>query len=257
MFFLGAEQASFYQKVKKIKEEKELGDMDDWENYSSIRHDSLDLIKIMSGKGYKIIGTESDLKHLSKNEKHVLGLFAGGAISPAIERENGKTKEPSLVLMADKDLELISSGNEKFFTMIECGRIDWESHNNDAGAVFKAVSEMNFVLEKAYGYYSKNKENTLLIFTADHETGSLGIAYNGFDKNKKLIKKMESGKTWESGTDPLLFREFIKLKLQKMTINKLLEDVKSVEDLRIQYKNSFGYDLQDEDIITIFNSLRD
>jgi alkaline phosphatase len=252
----GGGASFFLPKGKMIKDEKELGDMDDWENYTSIRHDTLDLIKEMSKKGYKIIGTENELKRLSKTEKHILGLFAGGAISPAIERENGKTKEPSLVLMADKDLELISSGNENYFTMIECGRIDWESHNNDLGAVYKAVSEMNLVLEKAYSYYSKNKENTLLIFTADHETGSLGIAYNGFDKDRKLSKKMESGKVWESGTDPLLFKEFIKLKFQKMTINKLLEDVKSIEDLRIQYKNSFGYDLQDEDIIIIYNSLK-
>jgi alkaline phosphatase len=252
----GGGASFFIPKGKKIKEEKQIGDIDEWDDYSSVRHDSLDLLKVMAGSGYKIIGTANELKNLNKDEKKVLGLFAGIAIDPAIDRENENTKEPSMVLLAQKDLELLSSGNKNFFTMIECGRIDWESHNNDVGAVYKAVFEMNLVLEKAYEVYSKNKENTLLIYTADHETGSLGIAYNGFEKGKKQTKKLDTGKVWESGTDPLLFNEFMKLKNQKMTINKLFENVKSFEDFKIRYKNNFDYKLDDEDLITIYNFLK-
>jgi alkaline phosphatase len=249
----GGGACHFIPKGKKLKDNQEFSDFDEWQNNKSERNDTLNLINSMKEKGYKIINTKEELSKIDISTEKVLGLFSGGGITAAIDRENKKTLEPSVIMMADKDLEILSKDGRKYFTMIECARIDWEAHDNDAGAVYKAVNEMNYVLEKCYDYYSKNKSNTLLIFTADHETGSLGITYTKLSEEKKYKETLSSGEDWQSNTDPLLFKNFLKLKQQKKTISKILDSAKSSKELYDLLKENLGYSVSEEDIKHIIN----
>lgn len=80
---------------------------------------------------------------MDTNTEKVLGLFASGGLSAAIDRDDENTGEPSLVEMAQKSIQILDKDSNNFFVMIEAGRIDWEAHDNDAGAVYKAVDELN------------------------------------------------------------------------------------------------------------------
>ena len=59
--------------------------------------------------------------------------------------------------------------------MLECGRIDHAGHANDAAFTAREVSELDQALAVALDFQKKYPEETLIIVTADHETGGLQI----------------------------------------------------------------------------------
>lgn len=73
-----------------------------------------------------------------------------------------------------------------FFIMIEAGKIDWACHDNDVAAAVNEVIAFNDAIKKAYEFYLKYPEQTLIIVTADHETGGLtpGTGYDEYGNSK-------------------------------------------------------------------------
>lgn len=74
---------------------------------------------------------------------------------------------------------LYDKKKEGFFMMVEGGKIDYASHSDDVATVFHEVLDFNAAIEVAYEFYKKHKEETLIIVTADHETGGLVLGYKG------------------------------------------------------------------------------
>jgi alkaline phosphatase len=69
-------------------------------------------------------------------------------------------------------------GDEKpFFIMCEGGEIDWAAHENHTMDVVDAVLRFDKAVQKAYEFYLKHKKETLIIVTADHETGGLTLGF--------------------------------------------------------------------------------
>ena len=62
---------------------------------------------------------------------------------------------------------------DKFFMMIEGGNIDWASHANDGGAVVKEILNFNEAIKIAYDFYLQHPDETLIVVTADHNTGGM------------------------------------------------------------------------------------
>ncbi len=65
-----------------------------------------------------------------------------------------------------------------FFLMVEGGEIDHAAHVNDLGTVIREVIDFDYNIKLAYQFYLKHPEETLIIVTADHETGGLGLGTN-------------------------------------------------------------------------------
>ena len=74
---------------------------------------------------------------------------------------------------------LYGKKKEGFFMMVEGGKIDYASHSDDVATMFNEVLDFNAAIEVAYEFYKKHKEETLIIVTADHETGGLVLGYKG------------------------------------------------------------------------------
>ena len=74
---------------------------------------------------------------------------------------------------------LYNKNKDGFFFMVEGGKIDYASHNDDAATVFYEVFGFSTAIEAALEFYDKHKDETLIIVTADHETGGLVLGYNG------------------------------------------------------------------------------
>lgn len=237
-----------------------LKDFDYYKNSPNIneaeseRNDNINLLSQFEEQGYTIISNKNDLLNLNKETGRVLGLFNAGGLSAAIDRDDENTGEPSLIEMTEKAIEILDNKNKNIFLMIEAARIDWEAHDNDAGAVYKAVEEMNSLL-KVCCEYQQNNKNTLLIFTADHETGGLGISYTKVSKENLFKKKLKSGDVWESETDPLFFDEFKKLKNQKRAVHRIFGEAKSVDELYKMLQDNFEYKITYQDAEIIFNTL--
>jgi alkaline phosphatase len=74
---------------------------------------------------------------------------------------------------------LYNKNKDGFFFMVEGGKIDYASHSDDAATVFHEVVGFNSAIDAAMEFYNQHKEETLIIVTADHETGGLVLGYNG------------------------------------------------------------------------------
>ena len=68
-----------------------------------------------------------------------------------------------------------------FFMMVEGGIIDWAAHSNDAATMIQETIGFNESIKVAYDFYRKHPKETLIIVTADHETGGIGLGIQ--DKN--------------------------------------------------------------------------
>ncbi len=250
----GGGAARFIPQNTMLKDFKYFKKLNDVYNSKSDRNDDQNLFREFEESGYTIITGKEELIELNKNTKKVLGLFAPGGIAAFIDRDTENVEQPSIINMAEKAFELINNQNKKYFLMLEAARIDWEAHDNDAGAVYFATEEMNRALKVCYEQYLNDKENTLLIFTADHETGGFSISYTKRNEDNQFRKTLKSGLEWTNKTDPLLFKEFIKLKNQKRSIHKDFANAKSVEELYELLNDNLDYNISLKDAEVIFKT---
>ncbi|MDX9942722.1 MAG: alkaline phosphatase [Bacteroidales bacterium] len=82
---------------------------------------------------------------------------------------------PSLTEMTRAALNVLSQNDKGFFVMIEGGAIDWASHDNHMGRLIEEQIDLNNSIKAAIDWVETNSswEETLIIITADHETGYL------------------------------------------------------------------------------------
>ena len=77
-------------------------------------------------------------------------------------------------------LETLENVNpEKFLMMIEGGNIDWAAHANDGGGVIKEILNFQDAINVAYQFYLRHPSETLIVVTADHDTGAMAYGRNG------------------------------------------------------------------------------
>ncbi|MDR3000909.1 MAG: alkaline phosphatase [Fibromonadaceae bacterium] len=83
-----------------------------------------------------------------------------------------------------------------FFFMVEGGQIDWAAHDNDAVAVVYEVIDFSKAVKIALEFYNKHPDETLIVLTADHETGGLALGhYDTFYKLSPEALDKQKGKT--------------------------------------------------------------
>ena len=67
------------------------------------------------------------------------------------------------------------AGNKGFMLMVEAGHIDYCAHDNDAVTTFEEVNDLSASVQLALDFYAKHPKQTLIVVTADHETGGLSL----------------------------------------------------------------------------------
>ncbi len=75
-----------------------------------------------------------------------------------------------------------------FFMMMEGGKIDQACHGNDAATAVKEVIDFDNAIKIAYEFYLKHKDETLIVVTADHETGAMGLSNGNYRLNAKVLE---------------------------------------------------------------------
>jgi alkaline phosphatase len=135
----------------------------------SRRRDGRDLVAQAQTSGYAIAMSRRELDAASSTP--LLGLFACGSMSFDLERQDN---EPSLTEMTRKALSLLSADADGFFLMVEGSRIDSASHANDARNALGDTIAFDEAVRTALEFARADGE-TLVIVTADHETGGLSF----------------------------------------------------------------------------------
>lgn len=142
------------------------------------RKDGKDLTKELAQKGYGIYYTLESASN-SKSKK-IAGLFAPNGM-PSIKEGRGNMLPQSTQLA----LNTLSQNKKGFFLMVEGSQIDWGGHANDIDYIVNETLDFDKAVGVAMDFADKHK-GTLVIVTADHETGGLSIM-NG-NKAKKEIQ---------------------------------------------------------------------
>ncbi len=117
-------------------------------------------------RGYEICYDAAMLSFLQSGK--VCALLSEGNPKTAPERGN------MLGLGVNKALEVLGSGKEGFVMMVEGSQIDWACHNNDSNYLAAEMADFESVLRSLLDF-AKKDGNTLVVVTADHETGGLSL----------------------------------------------------------------------------------
>jgi alkaline phosphatase len=136
----------------------------------SYRRDERDLLQEAMQRGYRVTINPDELPIVSG--ERVLGLYGLMGMLPA------DSARPSLVEMTSKSLELLSHSTEGFCLMVEGSQIDWRCHVGDFEGALWETLEFDRAVECCLRFAEQNGE-TLVVVTADHETGGLGLCYQG------------------------------------------------------------------------------
>lgn len=146
-------------------------------DHFSKRKDGRNLMNELKSKGYQV---ETDMKQIEKVTKGKLA----GLTAP---EHNGRIAERGDMLpVATKTAINILDNNKKgFFLMVEGSQIDWGGHASNTVYVVEDMLDFDKTIGEALEFAADNKE-TLIIVTADHETG--GLALTGGDMDKGVVK---------------------------------------------------------------------
>ena len=90
---------------------------------------------------------------------------------------------PSLNELTVLTLEKLKATEKPFFMMVEGSQIDWGGHDNNLDYVISEFKEFDTTIRKVLEF-AKEEGNTLVIITADHETGGLALTNGDIDKGK-------------------------------------------------------------------------
>lgn len=84
-------------------------------------------------------------------------------------------KLPSLNLMVKGALNVLDNNKKGFFLMVEGGAIDWACHDNQSDRMIEETADFLSTIDTVIAWVERNSNwnETLLIVTADHETGFL------------------------------------------------------------------------------------
>lgn len=104
------------------------------------------------------------------------------------------TNVPTLSEMARAALNVLDDNPRGLFLMIEGGAVDWAGHNNQAGRMIEELADFNDAIRTVCEWVEAHGgwEDTLLVVTADHETGYLQMAAGGAVEKKGKMP----GLTW-------------------------------------------------------------
>ena len=104
------------------------------------------------------------------------------------ERQEGDLELPQVV---EKAIDFLDNSNG-FFLMVEGGKIDWAAHSNDlAGTIFE-ILDFDQAIAVAYEFYKKHPQETLIVVTADHETGGVTLGREkGYAYDLSVVKQAE------------------------------------------------------------------
>ena len=146
------------------------------------KNDKTSIYELAKSAGYKVCFTQNDANSLQNGDKAIVvaeTLADGDAMSYDNDRKND---EWALRDYVRKGIEVLDN-KKGFFMMVEGGKVDWACHANDARSSIADTLALSAAVEEAIEFYNKHPKETLIIVTADHETGGLTIGYAGTDYN--------------------------------------------------------------------------
>ena len=142
------------------------------------REDGRDLLVEAGASELAIVTDREGFRELSVVP--ALALLADSHMAYELDRD--EAAEPSIAEMTQKALDLLSGSEDGrdngFFLMVEGSRIDHAAHDNDPAGHLHDILAYDAAIAVALDFARKDG-NTLVISTADHETGGMALGRDG------------------------------------------------------------------------------
>lgn len=144
--------------------------------------DKTSIYDLAKNAGYKVCFDQKSAAALKNGDK-ALVIAETLADSDSMSYDNDRKEgEWALRDYVRKGIEVLDN-KTGFFIMVEGGKVDWACHANDARSSIADTLALSEAVEEAISFYNKHPKETLILVTADHETGGLTIGYAGTDYN--------------------------------------------------------------------------
>jgi alkaline phosphatase len=154
--------------------------------YFADRSDKVDLFKQLKDKGFKVAFDMNDVKQTTSGK--LAALIADE--HPATYPERGEFLPESV----QTALDILDNNSKGFFLIVEGSQIDWESHDNNAEGVVNEMIDFDRTIKVAFDYADKNP-GTLVVITADHETGGMALTGGSFETGEVKAAWESTGHT--------------------------------------------------------------
>lgn len=139
--------------------------------------------------GYTVV---TDAAAMLALNTEAVSMISGQFGSAELPYEVGwNSNLPHLSQMAETALNILDNDPDGFFLMIEGGLIDWAGHANNLSNNVGETIEFSNTVQKVINW-AAGRTDTLIIVTADHETGGLTVLANNGKENYPTV-------TWSTG----------------------------------------------------------
>ncbi|MBR6423347.1 MAG: alkaline phosphatase [Bacteroidales bacterium] len=158
------------------------------------KEEEISLWDIITNGGYTFAYGYDDFQ-TKKDADHIVLIQSEGSeeICPyALGRPEGALTLPQIV---DAAITVLERNPKGFFLMAEGGLIDWTAHSQDlAGTIFE-ILDFDQAIAVANAFYEKHPDETLIVVTADHETGGVSLGRKGYRYDLTVIDKVKNTST--------------------------------------------------------------
>jgi alkaline phosphatase len=138
------------------------------EFFQNRKIDKRNLLTELQNKGYQVI-TDTISTVIKSDKTKIAALLANDGM-PKYSEGRGDM----LMLGSQKAVEILNKNKKGFFLMIEGSQIDWASHDNNLQYLVEETLDFDKVIGEMLEFAAQDGE-TLVIITADHETGGLSL----------------------------------------------------------------------------------
>ncbi len=151
--------------------------------YFNQRKDGRNLLDELKSKNYQIAASIEEVAKVKAGK--LVGLLAE---ENPVKMSEGRGDQ--LLVSTQTALSILQQNKKGFFLMVEGSQIDWGGHANDTQYIVNEMLDFDKAIGEAFDFADKDG-NTLVIITADHETG--GFSLNGLSKDGKVEGKFTTG----------------------------------------------------------------
>lgn len=139
------------------------------------RTDARNLLEEMGAKGYVAVEKTAEFA-AAPAEKRVVGFLDKESLEP----------EQSLAALTDIALARLSKNDKGFFLMVECTITDGGGHGNKPELTVRGTLQVDWAAKRAVEF-ARSRGDTLVLVTADHETGGLTAGFTNTPPGKLVM----------------------------------------------------------------------
>ena len=160
----------------------------------------VNLYRLAEQQGYTIAHGVEEARNLQQSADKMIfvqkdddrGAQHGSSLNYVVDREEGDLTLPQIVSVA---IPFLEQRHDRFFMMVEGGMIDYACHEDDGRTTIDEVWEMDEALALALDFYQAHPDETLIIVTADHETGGMALGNGDYTLHLDLLQYQQCS-TW-------------------------------------------------------------